>query len=78
MVDIMKMFDKIARPIVLKAKLALEVKEAAEDKEADEFELVGVRCRVIREDYVNIFGIPGEVAKELADIVLFKVDGEQG
>ena len=60
----------------MKTKLALEVKKAAEDKEADEFELVGVRCQVIHDEYVNIFGEPGEVTKELADFALFKVDGE--
>ena len=59
----------------MKAKLAFEVKEAAEDKEADECELVGVRRRVVHEDYVKIFGIPGHVHKELADYILFKVDG---
>ena len=38
-------------------------------------ELVGVECRVVHEECVKIFGQHGEITKEFADHVLFKVHG---
>ena len=61
-----------AKASVEKAKLALEVKKVAGDKEVDECELVGLPCRVAHEDHVKIFGILGHVHKELKDSIMFK------
>ena len=65
---------KFAKAVSLKRKLASAAKKDPE-VETGLSELVGLECRVVHEEYVKIFGEPGEITKEFADHVLFKVHG---
>ena len=76
---------KFSKSLKLKKKDEVPTKKVEKEKvpekkveevEQESSEFVGLQARVVHEEYVQIFGEPGQVTKELGDHVLFKVNGD--